>query len=110
MSRQSFRVVAAQVADALTFAAFASLYPAHLYYAEQNPLVLGLFAIGGIALVAAVKIGIGMFMAVLYERVRKRPRKRWNMAAITVMMSVGAAIGIVGASFNVASIISASVG
>ena len=109
MSAPSFRLVAAQVADGLTFAAYWWLFPARVSYAEQNPLVLGMFALGGVGLVIAVKVGIGAFMAVLYERVRKRPRisrrNHWNMAAITVLMSIGAAVGIAGAGFNLASIL-----
>lgn len=103
MSRQTFRLVAAQSADAVTFLVFYVCIGAGVHV-ERNPLILGLMALGGIQAVAVAKIGLAALIGWRHDRrVVLSPRYVWFR---TVMMSVGAAAGIVGAGFNSAAIIS----
>lgn len=103
MTRLSRRLVAAQFADGLTFAAFFWLLPSHVGYAEQNPLVLAMMAIGGVWFVIAAKVGLAFGVGKLHDREARKPHRRSYMAFMTIGMSVATAMGCVGASFNIAS-------
>lgn len=103
MSRLSRRLIAAQFMDAATFTAFFLLLPSHVGYAEQNPLVLGMMAIGGVWLVIAVKVGLAFIVGRLHDREAQKPHRRSYMAFMTIGMSVATAVGITGAGWNLAS-------
>ena len=103
MTRESFRLVFAQSADAISFAVFYLFIGAGVH-AEQNPLVLGLMALGGIQLVAFVKIGVAAIVAHRHDRQDRVLSVRY-LRTRTVMMSIATASGIVGAGFNSAAII-----
>jgi hypothetical protein len=102
------RLVFAQGVDALTFAAFYVLVGPSLH-AERNPIVLLLMALGGIQLVALVKVGL----AALVARRMRRPtvpsphrivRLAYPVVSL-VLVSLAVASGIVGAGFNTAALV-----
>jgi hypothetical protein len=97
MSGPSHRLVAAQTADALTFAAFYLFIGAGMM-SEQNPLVLAIMAVGGIAGVVAVKVGLAATVVWLYERNRRR-------RLLLALMTVATLSGVIGAGTNIASIL-----
>jgi hypothetical protein len=89
-------IVAGQAADALTFALAVALLP-ELTARELNPLVAAAFALGGAALVFAMKVGVASIAAALI-RPTTRPVYLWLVLA-------GALMGFVGAAFNSYAII-----
>jgi hypothetical protein len=102
------RLVFAQTMDALTFAAFYVLI-GPVTHAEQNPVVLTLMSLGGVQLVVFLKVGISIFLAWRIAR-PVVPNKHQSIRVAyrvmsTTMISLAVAAGIVGAGFNVASII-----
>ena len=102
------RLVFAQGMDALTFVAFYLLVgPA--VHAERNPVVLVLMALGGIQLVALVKVGLAALIARRMQRPsRPSPHRLVRVAypaARTVLVSLAVASGIVGAGFNTAALV-----
>lgn len=102
MSRPAFRLFLAQSFDGLTFLVFMLAYPAFAH-AEQNPLVAGAYAAGGVGVVLAVKVAIGLLGAYLATHVSiSRPR------LVIALMAAATASGIVGAGSNVAALIGAS--
>lgn len=111
MSRSSFRLVAAQTADAATFLAFYVFIGAGVH-AERNPLILGLMALGGIQMVAFTKVGVSLYLA--WRREHPAVKPRWWSKPITsrrfiwvetVIVSAATASGIVGAGMNTAAIV-----
>jgi len=102
------RLVFAQGMDALTFMAFYLLVGPSLH-AERNPVVLLLMALGGIQLVALVKVGLA---AIIAHRMRQptRPsayrlvRVAYPIASL-LLVSLAVASGIVGAGFNTAALV-----
>lgn len=100
MTAPEFRVVAAQAADALTFAAFFWLVPVS-QFSERNPVIAGVYALGGFAAVAAFKVGLALLATRRREVVIT---KRWYSPTRTILLSAAAASGCVGAGFNVASL------
>ena len=105
LDRIELRLLLAQLADVATFLAFYLLIGAGTHE-ERNPLILLLMAMGGLAAVGIVKMLITL--VVIYRR-HRRPviTKRWYVPAQTVAMSAATASGIVGASFNLASMLHA---
>lgn len=101
MTAPEFRVIAAQAADAATFALFMLLVPVS-QFSERNPIIAGVYAAGGVAAVAAFKVGL----AVLATRRRESVivTRRWYGPTRTILLSTAAASGIVGASFNLAAL------
>jgi len=119
VSRVSFRIVAAQTADAATYLVFMLFFAAGSIHHERNPIIVGLMAVGGIWIIAAAKIGDAAWCAWRFDHPPKPSRfariralnrairiDRWWAPVTTVMLSVAAASGIVGAGFNLASIVS----
>lgn len=100
MKRLAHRLVLAQGIDVLTFALFFMLVPVSIH-SERNPLILVLYGLGGFALVGLVKMGVAVMVA---YRASHRPLKHPRL--VTVLMSTATASGIVGAGFNIASLIS----
>jgi hypothetical protein len=102
------RLLFAQGMDALTFAAF-YLVVGPTIDAERNPVVLVLMALGGIQLVALVKIGLAALIARRIQRPARPSRYRAVRAAYPiaslVLVSLAVASGIVGAGFNTAAIL-----
>lgn len=96
MTAPEFRLVAAQTMDALTFAAFFILVPVS-QFSERNPIIAGVYALGGFAAVGLLKVGIAL------AAVHRAPHSR-HPRLIVVLMSAAAASGIVGAGFNIASL------
>jgi hypothetical protein len=88
--------------DAATFLAF-YLFIGAGTYAEQNPIVLAIMGIGGAWLFAAMKIGVAVVAALRFDQTRR------YRTALTVLISVAAASGIVGAGFNLAAILRSAV-
>jgi hypothetical protein len=80
--------IAAHLADLATFGLAIGLYG---IAGEANPVVRGLFAIGGLGLVAAIKIGGAMVAALIVAR---RPGWLWLasgsglVGAVTGIMAV----------------------
>ncbi len=90
MNKLGAAVFIGQSLDAGTFAVAVTLYPV-LATQEQNPVVVTLYAAGGVALVLAVKVGLGAFVAAF-----GRPKGWWRYAYI-----IAAVGGLVGAAANV---------
>lgn len=101
-------MVMAQVIDALTFAAFYWLIGPGMF-SEQNPLALALMAVGSVQAVVAWKIGGSLFLAWLLPRPYKPSRFRLVRVHYPrfrdLMVALITAMGVVGAGFNIASII-----
>jgi hypothetical protein len=94
--------------DALTFVAFYVLAgPA--VHTERNPLILGLMALGGVQLVAIVKVGLAALVARRMRRPASPSRFRVMRIAYPglslLLVSLAAASGIVGAGFNTAALL-----
>lgn len=118
MRRLAARLLLAQGADAATFLAFYILARPTLH-SERNGPVLALMAIGGIWLVAAVKLGVAGTVAWRATRPlgpsRVGPLRRWHErhprvvsahgAFRVVGLSAATASGIAGAGFNLASLV-----
>lgn len=106
------RLIFAQSMDALTFVAFYVLVSPTIH-AERNPLVLALMALGGIQLVALVKIGLAALVARQLRSPGQPSRFRAVRAAYpalsAVLVGVAVASGIVGAGFNTAALVSSLV-
>lgn len=107
-----FRMIFAQVLDALTFAFFFLFVYNGGPINEKNPIIATLLALGGVQLVVFVKAGISFYIGWRSEH----PPKvyRWWSKPITskkyiwvetVMLSIAAASGIVGAGFNLGAIL-----
>jgi hypothetical protein len=102
------RLVFAQAMDALTFVAFYVVVGPSVH-AERNPLILGLMALGGIQLVALVKIGLAALVAGRMQRPARPSRYRLARVAYPglslLLVSLAVAGGIVGAGFNTAALV-----
>jgi hypothetical protein len=110
------RLIFAQVLDALTLAYFwIVIGPGE--HSEQNPLINMMIVLGGIQLVLLVKIGLALWVG---YRIGHPPKTShwWSkpitssrfMWVQTVAISVATASGVVGAGFNLASIVHSSTG
>ena len=86
MTRSLF---AAQAADAASFWLLVTLIPA-IIVAERNPVVVGLFALGGVAAVVIVKIGLTSFVCWAVAGRRLHPLTRAAVALATVAGVAGA--------------------
>jgi hypothetical protein len=102
------RLIFAQAMDALTFVAFYTVVgPA--VHGERNPLILGLMALGGVQLVALVKVGLAALIAGRM-RLPTRP-SRFRVVRVAypglsvLLVSLAVASGIVGAGFNTAALV-----
>ncbi len=102
------RLIFTQAMDALTFVAF-YVFVGPAVHGERNPMILALMALGGVQLVALVKIGL----AALVARRMRRPttpsrfrvlRVSYPIASL-VLVSLAVASGIVGAGFNTAALV-----
>jgi hypothetical protein len=102
MTAPAFRLLFAQSMDAATFLAF-YLFIGAGTYAERNPILLAIMAVGGIWLVAAMKVGTAMLVARRFDR--PVAARAWYRPTATVLVSIGAASGIVGAGANLAAIL-----
>lgn len=96
-------VLAAQIVDATTFAAFFML-PVETTAAEQNPVVRLLMAVGGVTLVVAVKLGWGYFIWHRAPRYAAIPPGRARSIVLVVLPLVVAGT-LVGAAFNTHSFV-----
>jgi hypothetical protein len=102
------RLIFAQAMDALTFVAFYVVVGPSLH-AERNPLILGLMALGGIQLVALVKVGLAALVA-RRMRLPARP-SRFRLVRVAypalslLLVSLAVASGVVGAGFNTAALV-----
>lgn len=103
------RLIFTQSMDALTFVAFYVLVGPGVY-AERNPLVVALMALGGIQLVAMVKVGLAALVARQLRTPARPSRFRIVRAAYPtlslLLVGVAVASGIVGAGFNTAALVS----
>lgn len=110
------RLVFAQSIDALTFAAFMVLVGPGSLHTERNPLVAGIYALGGFAAVGLVKLAAALVVGRRSQRPMKASRiglvRRWHERhpafhprLAIVMLSVATASGIAGAGMNTASLI-----
>ncbi len=97
MKHLAKRLVFAQAMDVATFVAFYVLV-ANSPHSERNPLINVLFALGGFALVALVKMGLVSFVA--FKSSGMVPSK-----GLIIAISMATASGIAGAGFNLASLI-----
>ena len=99
VSKAALWVLVGQVLDALTFMAFNTLIPAAILAAigvvERNPLILGLYTLGGFGAVVGIKLAVPLLIVWL-DHGRTTPRRR----RITVLMAVMGATGYVGAASN----------
>lgn len=122
LSPPAFRVLFAQGADAATFLAFYIFIGAGVHE-ERNPIVLVIMFLGGIWLLAGIKVGVALWLAWRYSHAAQASRfsliyrfnqairiDRWWRPAQVIGLSVAAASGIVGAGFNSASIIHSATG
>jgi hypothetical protein len=104
IDRLAFRLLLAQVADVATFLAFYAWVGPSVHQ-ERNPILIVLMAMGGLAAVAAFKLGITALVIVRGRRAGAI-RRRWYVPLRTIAISAATASGIVGAGFNLASIVS----
>jgi hypothetical protein len=117
MSPVAFRCLFAQAMDTITFLAFYIFIGAGVH-AERNPLVLAIMTLGGIWLLGAFKMADALWVSWRYDHPAKSSkfllvRKFNNLIHIntwwkpfnTIMLSIAAASGCVGAGFNLASIL-----
>lgn len=95
-------LVLAQALDAATLAVFYAWCRVPQMQ-ERNPLVLGLMAVGGVQLVALVKVGAAALAARRAGRFSGYSR-RWRLA-VRLALSAATLSGCVGAGFNVAAIL-----
>lgn len=105
LDRLTLRLLLAQSADVLTFLAFYLIVGPSIHE-ERNPLILALMALGGIHLVGIVKLGITLIVIRRYNRPVVITRS-WYLPLRTAAISAATASGIVGAAFNLASLINA---
>lgn len=121
-------LVLGQALDALTFTLFHRLAPAAFLESpyERNVIVANLLAIGGVALVAAVKVGVsgltfatftglvrfpdlgvgrslGRFVPLFVRRIHERTTL-YRLALRNIMLVVATGSGFVGAAFNLRAI------
>lgn len=102
--RLTLRLFLAQGADVATFLCFYLLVGPSVH-AEQNPLILGLMALGGLAAVGVFKMAVTLI--VIYRYGHAAPVKHgWFASVRTIAISAATASGIVGAGFNLGAIIS----
>lgn len=118
LDRLTFRLLLAQSADVLTFLTFYLVIGAAIH-SERNVILLLLMAIGGIWAVAAIKLGITALVCwraskplghsrfgVIRRFHERHPRVvAFHLRFRVVLISAATASGIVGAGFNLASII-----
>lgn len=90
-------LVLAQALDAASLAAFYALGLAGTLR-EQNPLVLGLMALGGVPPVALAKVGVSLAALRRWRSVR-------HGAALRLALGAAVLSGCVGAGANTASIL-----
>jgi len=105
--RQVRRLTVALVADGASFAAFALLVGFDGRHIERNPLIAATWALGGVAAVVALKLGV----ALVYEyRAARFPTldvgRAW-LAGFALASSLALAGTVVGAGMNVASLVDA---
>jgi hypothetical protein len=98
------RMAIAQVIDAATFILFIAFFATGSIHAERNPLILVLVSLGGVQLVGIVKVGLALIVR-HRALVPRELSKRYQVMRLT-MLSLATASGIVGAGFNIASIVS----
>jgi hypothetical protein len=113
--RLRLRVWIAQIADLATFAAFFILVGGASIHVERNPIIAASHALAGLAGVGVLKMGlvtVAMRHRPPVERlagwrgILSRPiTHRWYWPLYTIILSTAAASGIVGAGFNVASLL-----
>ena len=85
-------LLASQVCDSLSFWLAVTLVPA-LLTVEQSPLLVGLYALGGILAVLGVKLGLASFASWVYVQ---EPRG----IAVKCVFGAAALSGFVGAAMN----------
>lgn len=100
------RLLFAQFMDVATLAIFIFGIGASIH-SERNPLVIGLLAIGGVWAVLLVKVGVPVIVTLRYKG---REWKPVTYKIVIVVMAAVTASGIVGAGFNIASIINSLTG
>ena len=100
----SNRLVIAQSIDVVTFLVFYLFLSTGSIHAERNPLVLFLMALGGVQMVGLTKVGIALLVRHRSIRNTKVLSKKYQALRFT-MLTLATASGIVGAGFNLASII-----
>lgn len=101
-------LVLGQSLDALTFALFHQVAPAEFLASpyEQNPLVVSLLAVGGVALVALVKVGLaslayaGATGRISTPRLGSATPAPLFLAFRNVLLAGAAMSGFLGAAFN----------
>ena len=108
LDRLTLRLFLAQGADVATFVGFYLLVGPSVH-AEQNPLILALMALGGLAAVGVFKMLVTLIVIYRYRRATTTIRHRWFVPVRTVAISAATASGIVGAGFNLGAIISARI-
>lgn len=103
IGRLELRLLLAQGLDVATFLAF-YLVVGPSIHRERNPLILLLMAMGGLAAVAAFKLGVTLLVVWRSRRVIVA-RRRWYGPLRIIAMAAATASGIAGAGFNAAAII-----
>ena len=105
LDRLTLRLFLGQAADAITFVWF-YVFVGSSVHAEQNPLILALMALGGLAAVGVFKMGVTLIVIARYRRAGANPiRHRWFVPLRTIAISAATASGIVGAGFNIGAIV-----
>ena len=100
------RLVFAQVVDVASYAFFMVAIGVSIH-AERNPIILALSAVGGIYAVLFAKIGVPVLVTIRNRNKVLKPRLH-NF--VVIIMATATASGIVGAGFNIASIINTMTG
>lgn len=96
-------LVLGQTLDALTFTIFYRVAPPFTPVAERNPVILAAMAVGGVAAVMVLKLGITWIT--YFAGTRPRPPLSRRVAVLRhVMLTIAATSGFVGAAFNTEAI------
>lgn len=103
--RQVRRLTVALIADGVTFAAFALLVGMDGSHVERNPLIAATYAAGGIAAVLALKLGVALAYEYRASRFPTVSVGRPWLAGFALVSSLALAGTMVGAGFNVASLV-----
>lgn len=104
MGRQARRLTVALIADAATFAAFAWLVGMNGAHVERNPLVGAVYAGGGVMGVVALKLAAAWLLE-WRARSSRAEVGRWYAGGFALLSSLAIAGTVVGAGFNVASLL-----
>lgn len=100
LSAMLILLLVGQALDASTFLWFYRIAPPGVLQAERNPLLVAVMALGGVAAVALLKVGVAAWVA---WRAHGRPLRHRRLFGSA--LALAAASGFIGAAFNTYAIV-----